>query len=114
MDRHPASAQPMPPQMPTMVPRFSGRKSVDRMVRLKGMTMAALMPCTTRAAMSCSGAADSAQATEAAAKKENPNPPLREGAKGAPHDPPVGNPGGKVRGEGFHGHLGHPGPAPKI
>src|SRR2546427_264004 len=79
------ASPPMPPQMPTMVPRFSGGKAVVRMVRLKGMTMAAPMPCTTRAAMSCSRVADSAHATEAAGENKKPMAQMGRRAKRSPH-----------------------------
>src|SRR5260370_42097690 len=75
------ASPPMPPQMPTMGPRFSGGKAVVRMVRLKGMTLAAPMPCTTGAAMSCLGGADSAHATEAAGENEDPMAEIAQRAK---------------------------------
>src|SRR2546425_11356988 len=100
------ASPPMPPQTPTMVPRFSGGKAVVRMVRLKGMTMAAPMPCTTRAAMSCSGVADSAHATEAAGEKKKPKAEMRRRPEGAPHPPPRRDPGAEGGGKGFHGPLG--------
>ena len=52
-----ATASPaMPPQMPTMAPRRSAGKAAVRMVRLSGVTIAAPMPCTARAAISGAGA----------------------------------------------------------
>src|SRR5258707_6702314 len=92
------ASPPMPPQMPMMVPRFSGGKAVVRMVRLKGMTMAAPMPCTTRAAMRRSGVADSAHAKEAAGENKDPKRKKGQRTEGEANGTPVVGAHAKGRG----------------
>ena len=68
-----ATASPaMPPQMPTTAPRFSIGNAEVKIVRLKGITMAAPIPCMARQAMSTFALGASAQAAEAAVKRARP------------------------------------------
>jgi hypothetical protein len=68
-----ATAKPAtPPQIPTTAPRLSGGNAAVRMVRLSGMTMAAPRPCTARHAMRSVAVGASAQAADAAVKRDSP------------------------------------------
>ena len=63
---------PIPPQMPITVPRRAGGKADVRMVRLTGMTTAAPIPWTARAAISIPADGARAQAADAAVKVASP------------------------------------------
>ena len=62
----------MPPQMPTIVPRRWAGQAAVRMVRLSGVTIAAPIPCTARAAISVPALGASAHAAEAAVNSSSP------------------------------------------
>src|SRR6266498_438926 len=99
------ASPPMPPQMPMMVPRFSGGKAVIRMVRLKGMTMAAPMPCTTRAAMSCSGGGRQCARHGSAGENKEPNAEDATASEAVAQRRSGDDPRGEGEGEGIHGPL---------
>ena len=94
-----ATASPaMPPQMPTTVPRrWPAGNAVVRMVRLSGMTIAAPMPCTARAAIRVPAVGASAQAADATVNSIRPATYTRRRPSRSPSAAAVMIPAAKAR-----------------
>ncbi len=93
-----ATARPvMPPHNPIAAPRFAaGNASLIR-VSVIGITMAAAMPCTPRAATSAPTLGDSAAAAEARVKPSSPMQYIRLRPYRSPSAAPVSRATAKAR-----------------
>ena len=85
-----ATARPlMPPHAPSATPRRSAGTAFERMVRVNGITIAAPMPWTARAAISRFMLGASAAAAEATVKSASPITNIRLRPKRSPSAAPV-------------------------
>ena len=93
-----ATARPlMPPHNPIAAPRFSTGKAALMSVSVSGMTIAAPVPCTTRAAMRVPTSGERAAAAEAAVKMPMPTVNIRRRPKRSPSAAPVNSMHAKAR-----------------
>jgi hypothetical protein len=88
-----ATASPaMPPQIPTTAPRFSDGNADVRIVRLRGITMAAPIPWIARKAIRMLASGASAQAAEATVKRAKPTTYIRRRPSRSPRAAAVNMP----------------------
>ncbi len=79
----------MPPHAPSATPRRFAGTAALRMVRVKGVTIAAPAPCTARATMSIVGLCASADAAEPSVKIARPIEKMRRLPNRSPSAAPV-------------------------
>ena len=87
---------PMPPHAPSASPRFAGGTAAERIVRVRGVTIAPPSPCTARAAISVSTLGASAAAADATVKMPSPITKSRRRPKRSPSAAPVRSSTAKV------------------
>ncbi len=86
-----------PDQAPIAAPRSDCRNDAEMMARLPGMSSAAVMPCSARAAMSASIDGATPLSSDVAANPTNPMMKTRRRPKRSPRDPPMTSSDPRVR-----------------
>ena len=80
---------PIAPHAPSASPRFAGGTAAERIVSVRGITIAPPSPCTARAMLSTSTFGASAAATEAEVKMPTPTANIRRRPNRSPSAAPV-------------------------